>query len=390
VRSSSFIVSSPGVARDHALLAEAVARKVPVRSELDFAAEHVSAPIVAITGTNGKSTTVTLVGQMVESAGKRVFVGGNLGRPLAEAALADFQVCVVEVSSFQLEWVETFTPSVAAVLNITPDHLDRHGSMREYERTKMRLFERMGPEAAAIFSHDQHWWREHAAKLEARISTFGRTPIPPGGRGTAHDAASRSLVTDDARVLRLAARWPAVPHDFDNAAAAAEIARAASVPARAIETALAGFTPLAHRLARIGEHAGVAYWNDSKATNVGATLSSLEAFAEPVILMAGGVAKGAEFGALAGARSKLKLVIAYGEAREEIARALDGRVPVRVVHGFDDAFAVAVAAARPADVVLLAPACASFDEFSGYAERGRRFCGLVEGLRGGRNGAEPG
>jgi len=390
LRRVSFVVTSPGVPRIHPLLREAVRRGVEVRSELEFAAEHVGSPIVAITGTNGKSTTVTLVGRMLQESGKRVFVGGNLGKPLAHAALAGFEACVVEVSSFQLEWVRTFAPVVGAVLNLTPDHLDRHGSMDEYARTKMRLFDRMDASGTAVFCHDQDWWRPYVVGLKARMSTFGRLPLPAGGRGTGHDADRRILVNDAGESVRLGPRWPAVPHDFDNVAAAAEIARAAGATVAEIEAGAQSFEPLLHRLSRVGEHAGVSYWNDSKATNVGATLSSLEAFKQPVILLAGGVAKGAEFKSLAGAAAKLKLVIAYGEARQEIASALADVVPVRVVTAFTDAFAAAAKAAGPSDIVLLAPACASFDEFSGYAERGRRFCDLVAMLGGGRKGgAEP-
>jgi UDP-N-acetylmuramoylalanine--D-glutamate ligase len=384
----TFVVTSPGVAASHPLLADAVARRVPVKSELEFAALHVDAPIVAITGTNGKSTTVTLVGQILAEAGKRVFVGGNLGRPLANAALAGFDACVVEVSSFQLEWVSAFKPIVGAVLNVTPDHLDRHGSMQGYIAAKMRLFERMDEDGAAIFCHDQGWWREHARRLRPHISTFGRKPLPAGGRGTAHDRGARELVDDTGARIALVPHWPLVPHDFDNVAAAAEIARRAGASPEHVERAVAAFEPLEHRLKQVGAHGGIAFWNDSKATNVGATLSSLEAFDEPVILMAGGVAKGAEFSGLRAARAKLKRVIAYGEARAEIAAALGGVVSVDDAGGFAEAFAAAKAAAAPGDVVLLAPACASFDEFSNYAERGRRFNALVAGLAEERSGGD--
>ena len=386
IKRVSFVVTSPGVPRTHPLLAEAVRRKVSVRSELEFAAEHVGSPIIAITGTNGKSTTVTLVGRMLQESGKRIFVGGNLGKPLAHAALAGFDACVVEVSSFQLEWVHTFAPAVGAVLNLTPDHLDRHGSMDEYARTKMRLFDRMDADGTAVFCHDQDWWRPYVGGLVPRLSTFGRLPIPSGGTGTGHDIARRVLLNEAGETVQLGTRWPVVPHDFENCAAAAEVARAAGAKLAEIEAGAQCFEPLLHRLSCVGEHAGVAYWNDSKATNVGATLSSLEAFKQPVILLAGGVAKGAEFSALAGAAAKLKLVIAYGEARREIASALTGVVAVRVVTSFEEAFAASATEAKPSDIVLLAPACASFDEFSGYAERGRRFCDLVARLGGGREG----
>jgi UDP-N-acetylmuramoylalanine--D-glutamate ligase len=208
-----------------------------------------------------------------------------------------------------------------------------------------------------------------------------------GGRGTAHDRDARTLHNEAGESIELGAGWPVVPHDFDNVAAAAEIARAAGATVEQVARAVASFEPLDHRLKRIGAHAGVEYWNDSKATNVGATLSSLEAFERAVILLAGGVAKGAEFGGLRAAASKLRRVIAYGEARADIASALRGSVPVDVVDTFAQAFDAARSAATAGDVVLLAPACASFDEFQNYAERGRRFCQLVAGLREERNGS---
>jgi UDP-N-acetylmuramoylalanine--D-glutamate ligase len=384
---ATFVVTSPGVPASHPLLAEAGARRVPVHSEIEFASRYVDAPIVAITGTNGKSTTVTLVGQILQEAGKRVFVGGNLGRPLANAALAGFDACVVEVSSFQLEWVSTFKPVVGAVLNISPDHLDRHGSMEGYVAAKMRLFERMDAAGTAVFAHGQDWWRSRVRDLAPRVATFGRAPLPSGGHGTAYDRSTRQLIDDSGARIALAAAWPLVPHDFDNVAAAAEIARAAGARPEHVERAVAAFEPLEHRLKQVGAHQGVEYWNDSKATNVGATLSSLEAFERPVILMAGGVAKGAEFGGLVDAAAKLRRVVAYGEARDEIASAVRGAAPVEVVETFAQAFAAARAAASAGDVVLLAPACASFDEFKNYAERGRCFCQLVAGLEEARSGS---
>ena len=383
LRLVSFVVASPGVPASHALLLDAVSRRIPVRSELELAFPHIGAPVVAVTGTNGKSTTVTLAGRILEEAGKRVFVGGNLGRPLSNAAAAGYDVCVVEVSSFQLEWVDKFRPVVASILNVSPDHLDRHGSMQSYVETKMRIFARMEAGDVAVLSRDQPWWRAYADALHPAVTTFGRAPLPADARGIAYDARSRTLVDDRGRTMRLAEPWPVVPHDFENAAAAAEIARRAGAEPEHVERAVAAFEPLANRLHLVVEREGVQYWNDSKATNVGATLRSLEAFAEPVILMAGGVAKGAEFDALAEHAGRLKLVVAYGAAREAIAAALVPAVEVRVVAGFAEAFEAARAAAVAGDVVLLAPACASFDEFTSYAERGRRFVELATRTGGG-------
>jgi UDP-N-acetylmuramoylalanine--D-glutamate ligase len=378
------VVLSPGVAATHPLAASAVARGVPVRSELGLAAEHVRGRVLAVTGTNGKSTVATLLAGMLSASGRRVFAGGNLGRPLCEAAArsdAVYDDLVVEVSSFQLEWPHALSPAIATVLNVSPDHLDRHGTMDGYVRAKLALFANMGPDSHAVFSRDQSWWRAHRGGIRARVTTFGGTPVGAGEEGTRFDVRARAvtLLGRDRRELVLPEQWPVFPHDVENTAAAAEMARIAGTPVAAIERGIAGFRPLAHRLALVGMHAGVRFFDDSKATNVGATLKSLEAFDEPVILLAGGVAKGAEFSALAGVATKLRTVVAYGEAAPLIEAALRGRVALKRARGMNDAFAAAVADAEAGDVVLLAPACASFDEFRNYAHRGERFVELVKG-----------
>ena len=381
----SDVVLSPGVAATHPLAAGAVARGIRVRSELGLASDHVRGRVLAVTGTNGKSTVTTLLAGMMAASGRRVFAGGNLGRPLCEAAAqsdAAYDDLVVEVSSFQLEWPHALSPAVATVLNVSPDHLDRHGSMDAYIRAKMALFSNMEPDSHAVFSRDQTWWHPYRSSLDAHVTTFGGAPVAAGEEGTRFDVRARAvtLLGRDRRVLALPERWPVFPHDVENAAAAAEMARLAGVAPTAIERGIANFRPLAHRLALVGTHAGVRFFDDSKATNVGATLKSLEAFDEPVILLAGGVAKGAEFSALAGVATQLRAVVAYGEAAPLIEAALKDRVALKRARGMDEAFAAAVAGAKTGDVVLLAPACASFDEVRNYAHRGERFVELVKGL----------
>jgi len=285
----------------------------------------------------------------------------------------------VEVSSFQLEWPHRLAPFVGTVLNVTPDHLDRHGSMAGYIRAKMNLFANMRADDHAVFSRDQDWWGREREGLRAPVSTFGRKPLGVGETGTELELRPRrvTLAAPDRLDLALAERWPLFPHDLENCAAAAEIARLAGASPDAIERGIAEFEPLPHRLAFVAASHGVRFFDDSKATNVGATLKSLEAFDEPVILLAGGVAKGAEFTALAAAAPRLKRVVAYGEAAALIESALAARVRVQRARGLAEAFSAAVAGAAPGDVVLLAPACASFDEFRNYAHRGERFVGLV-------------
>ena len=376
------LVLSPGVPATHELVAAARAGELPIKSELGLAAEHVRGRVLAVTGTNGKSTVTTLLAGMLTAGGRRAFAGGNLGRPLSEIAGQEseaFDDLVVEVSSFQLEWPHSLAPEVAAVLNVTPDHLDRHGTMDLYIRAKLNLFANMHTGDHAVFSRDQDWWQSYRCEIRAGVTTFGERALGAGEEGTVFDVRRReiTLKARELRALVLAERWPVFPHDVENVAAAAEMARLAGLAPEAIERGIAEFRPLPHRLAWVATHAGVRFFDDSKATNVGATLKSLEAFDEPVILLAGGVAKGAEFDALARAASRLKRVVAYGEAAPLIEAGLKGKAPLRRVRGLAEAFSAAVGDAQAGDVVLLAPACASFDEFRNYAHRGERFVELV-------------
>ena len=357
-------------------------------SELELAARHTSVPLIAVTGTNGKSTTVTLLAAILRAAGRRVFVGGNLGDPLSNAVGGKrpededrWDCCVVETSSFQLEWVDELRPRAAAILNLSPDHLDRHGTLEAYRDAKLRIFARMGPEDHAVLNRDESWWRKHAAGIGAPLSTFGSSAPAAEAQGVVYDAASRRLCATDGRVITLAgAAWPRAPYVFANLAAAAELARRIGVGWDFVEEAVASFSGLAHRLRLVATIDGVEFWNDSKATNIGATIASLEALSGAVVLLVGGVAKGASFEELAcavGDHGRVKLVAAFGEAAGGISEALAGVAAVETASGLDDAFALAIERAQPGDAVLLAPACASFDEFSGYAERGRAFEALV-------------
>jgi UDP-N-acetylmuramoylalanine--D-glutamate ligase len=280
-----------------------------------------------------------------------VFVGGNLGKPLSNAVGGGYDWCVVEVSSFQLEFVQTFHPRVAAILNLTSDHMDRHGDMDAYAAAKLRIFGRMEQDDRAILCRDQTWWRSKLGSPRAALSTFGRSPLGPGERGMVCDSSERVVRAHDGWCVHLGEGWPT-----------------------------ATFAGLEHRLQYVATHAGVEYWNDSKATNPGATARTLEAFDEPVILMIGGVGKGADFSELATMTKRLRRMVVYGEAADAIERACGSDVAAIRARDFRSAFAVARQAARPGDIVLLAPACASFDEFDNYAHRGRVFVELVEGL----------
>jgi UDP-N-acetylmuramoylalanine--D-glutamate ligase len=382
VADADLVVPSPGVPRTSPALAAAVRRGVPVAGEIELAARLLGCPIVAITGTNGKSTTTTLVGLALARAGRRVFTGGNLGTPLIDAVDARPEVAVAEVSSFQLEWVERFRPHVGCLLNVTPDHLDRHASFAEYRDTKARLFARQDASDFAVVNRDDpEAWAAAAIGRAFRVP-FGTGPLPVGAFAAAGVLVLRLPEAGEERYdlgrTRLAGR-----HNVENMLAAVAAARLAGTPAAAVQTAIDTIEPLPHRLALVAERGGVAWWDDSKATNVGAAVKSLESFAGPVVLLVGGLGKGGDYEPLArAAAGKVRLAVVFGAARAEIAAALaDADVPVEAATSLEGAVAAAAAAARHGDAVLLAPACASFDMFTDYAARGRAFRAAVEALR---------
>jgi UDP-N-acetylmuramoylalanine--D-glutamate ligase len=375
------VVPSPGVPRAAPVLRAAVAAGIPVVSEIELAARALAVPIVAVTGTNGKSTTTTLVGLALARAGRRPFVGGNLGTPLVEAVGRDVDVAVAEVSSFQLEWVDAFRPAVAALLNVTPDHLDRHTSFEEYRDLKARIFARQEPSDWAVVNRDDPEVAAIARRCRARVVTFGWEPTASGA-WVDRDRVVLRLPGGSEERLSLAATRLTGRHNVENILAAATVARLAGAPLAAVQEAVDAMEPLPHRLARVGERHGVVFVDDSKATNVGAAAKSLGSVGGPVILLAGGVDKGGSYDALAAAASgRVRLACLFGAARERIAEALgERRIPVERTASLEEAVAAAASAARPGDTVLLAPACASFDMFADYAARGRAFRAAVEAL----------
>ena len=379
------LVPSPGVSAAHPVVRSALDAGVPVAAEPELAAAFIERPLLAVTGTNGKSTTVTLLARMLEAAGKRVFSGGNLGPPLSEAVGQEVDYLAVEISSFQLEWCRRLRPRVAALLNLSADHLDRHGDLGAYIEAKTRIFAAMGSGCHAVVGRDcPRAWRAAASVPGQGVSltSFGSSPLPPGETGMEVRARERLLQAGERWTARLGDGWPHAPHDLANVAAAAEIVRTLGIGPAAVEAAVAGFVPLEHRLQPVGEVAGVRFFDDSKATNPAACVASLEAFDAPVILLAGGEGKGADFSPLRLAAARIKTAVVFGEAREALAGGLGQSVSLRVASSMRDAFETALEQASPGDVVLLAPACASFDEFSGFAERGRRFAQLVTAARG--------
>jgi len=375
------VVPSPGVPRTVPVLAAAVARGVPVRSEIEVAFGLLDCPVVAITGTNGKSTTTTLVGAALAGDGRRIFTGGNLGTPLITAVDAHPEMAVAEVSSFQLEWVERFRPRVAALLNVTPDHLDRHASFEEYRDLKARIFAAQEPGDVAVVNRDDpEAWRA-AAGIRARVVPFATTTLAEGACACGDGVALRLPGTAEER-YDLGRTQLLGQHNLENITAAVAVARLAGASPAAVQQAIDTTAPLPHRLALVADRAGIRWVDDSKATNVGATVKSLASFAGDVLLLAGGVDKGGSYDTLvAAARGKVRVALLFGAAAERMGTALAaGGVPVERVPTLDSAVRAAARSARPGDTVLLAPACASFDQFADYAARGRAFRAAVEAL----------
>lgn len=377
----ALVVPSPGVPRDHPLLTEAVARGIPVWSEIELAARLLSCPVLAITGTNGKSTTTVLLGAMLAADGQRVFVGGNLGTPLAQAVVdaQTYDAAVVEVSSFQLEWVEAFQPRVAVLLNLTPDHQDRYPHPADYGAAKARLLANQEATDVAVLNRDDAWVWEQRRQTRAAVISFGREPVEFGTFLDGDDV----VVWTAGQPQRFALSDSPLrgEHNRENIQAAITAATAWGVAPEAIRQALRQTTALPHRLERVRECGGVEYYDDSKATNVGAVEKSLRSFPGDIVLLLGGHDKGGDFAALrALVRQRVVHVVCFGAAGVDIAAQLDGAAPSRVVAGMADAVAAAAALARPGQRVVLAPGCASFDEFTDYAARGRRFRSEVERL----------
>ncbi len=370
------IVVSPGVPWGMELLRRARDRGIPVVAEMELAAWFLEAPLVAITGTNGKSTTTTLVGKALEAAGHRVFVGGNIGRPLVEALEMSPapQWAVVEASSFQLEGTERFHPRVAALLNLTEDHVERHPTLAEYRRAKARIFARQGPGDVAVVNLDDPEVMAAVPRPEA-MAVWGFTLGGAAGARAAWDGEA-VVLRGAAGEERLHVENPALrgPHGVQNLMAACLCATAAGCPTPVVREAVASFSGLEHRMEEVAKIRGVRFVNDSKATNVGAVIPALLGVSGRAVLIAGGKDKGIDFAPLRRpVQAKARAVVLLGEAAGALARALEGTVPLCRVADMAEAVPKAMELARPGDTVLLSPACSSFDQYRDYEARGRDF-----------------
>jgi len=370
------IVVSPGVPADLEPFERARGKGIPVIGEMELAFRLTTVPWVAVTGSNGKSTTVTLVDMMAKKGGLKVATGGNLGTPATSFVQGqdELEYLVAEVSSFQLETVETFHPFIAALLNLSPDHLDRYPGMAEYVHAKARIFSLMGPGDTAIFNADD----PETAAIAGGTSA-GRFPFSRFFLGKSGVFADQGWIRiRDQGETRSVLKISSIPlkgtHNLENSLAAAAIAWKMGVSAEAISSALCAFRGLEHRMELVGHVRGVPVYNDSKGTNVGATFRSLEGMGGQVILILGGKDKGAPYDPLVEPiRRKVEVLILLGEAADRMEEAFRGTTKILRVKTLDDAVREAVKEARHGCEILFSPACSSFDMFTNFEERGRAF-----------------
>lgn len=384
-RRQDLIVISPGVPLDTPEVKQVIGFGVPVIGELELASRFLKGRILAITGSNGKTTTTTLVGKILDESGVPSLVGGNIGTPVINLIpeSTDQTVNVLEVSSFQLETIQQFRPRIAVVLNITPDHLDRHGSFETYAAMKARITENQQTGDFLVLNAEDKPTQMVAAKTKAQIFWFSpRRPIKQG-----------TFVYGDAIVFvprEGAKAEPIMPvaeiplkgaHNVENVLAAICAARLAGAPAEKIRSAVANFKAVEHRLEFVHTVEGVDYFNDSKATNVDAAMKAVAAFPGGIHLILGGKDKDSDYTTLSPLlRERVKAVYTIGSAAEKIERQLQGVVKMVGAGTIDVAVHEAAKAALPGDVVLLAPACSSFDQFENYEHRGRTFRRIVQEL----------
>jgi UDP-N-acetylmuramoylalanine--D-glutamate ligase len=382
-RGQDLIVVSPGVPFDAPPLVQARAAGEPVIGEIELAAEYLPGSIVAITGSNGKTTTTTLAGEIITAGGFSTAVGGNIGTPaisLVEHAVRE-TVIVLEISSFQLETIQTFRPKIAVVLNITPDHLDRHRTFQIYVDAKARIFENQQSDDFAVLNHDDPTCLALADRTQAQVFWFSRKKEVNQG---AYVESGRILFRDGTgqREMMLADEIRLKgAHNVENVLAAICIGVLMGVPSNKSREAVRNFRAVEHRLEYVATIKGVEYYDDSKATNVDATIKALESFPANIHLILGGKDKGSDYTVLNNLlRERVKRVYTIGAAAEKIEGHIKGAAEIVHAETLDNAVRRATAVAQPGDIILLAPACASFDQFQSYNHRGRVFKEVVHAL----------
>ncbi len=384
---ADLIVASPGVPSDAPVLREAVRRGVRVVSELEMASWFCRAPIIAVTGTNGKTTTTTLIGRMLHDDKRKHAVAGNIGTAFSAivGSLDPSSLAVLEVSSFQLDGIETFRPHVAIILNITPDHLDRYDhDFEKYIASKCRVFEHQAAEDVLIYNHDDKVTRERVLPMASgrvRLLGFGRGEEFEEGAFLDHGVLTTLLGGVRSEIVPADQISIRGMHNLYNSMAAVLAARVVGVNPPSLRATLRNFKGVEHRLEFVREVNGVKYVNDSKATNVDSVWYALQSFGEPLVVLMGGRDKGNDYTSLLGlVKDHVRAIVAIGESAEKVLRSFSPVANVVVAHTMEEAVRTAASLAMAGDVVLLSPACASFDWFRNYEHRGEVFKEIVRSL----------
>jgi UDP-N-acetylmuramoylalanine--D-glutamate ligase len=380
-----FVVASPGIPRTLPFFETSRKARIPILAEVELAYRHLKGSIIAITGSNGKTTTTTLVSDLLNGAGIKAHAAGNIGKPLIDFAAGSTPetVYAVELSSFQLEDIHEFRPFIGAVLNLTPDHMDRYSSFEDYVSAKRRIFMNQEKSDYAVLNADDAATAAMKPEVRAKPVLFSRIK-PPAGIG-AFLLNGRVVFRDEKGerdLFPVSAIGLPGTHNLENVLAACAMAVLAGAPPDSLEDSIRKFKGVEHRIEFVSEMDGVRYFNDSKATNVAAAAKSLEAFPGNILLIAGGRDKEADFTVLRSlVRERVKHLVLIGESAEKIRKALFGATAVSLVPTIEEAVRLCRNLAERGDVVLLAPACASFDMFRDYEHRGRAFKEAVFGIR---------
>ncbi len=384
VYASRLMVISPGVPSSSPVVAEALRRGIPVVSELELASWFCPGPVAAITGSNGKTTTTTLVGRMLGDARIRHAIAGNIGTAFSGVVgdLTSDAWAVLEVSSFQLDHCETFRPKISVILNITPDHMDRYGhSMERYAASKARIFQRQEADDTLIYGADDPWTANVANSARCRKLPFGMARIGDDGAWVENNTLVASVGNGVHEVIRVDEITIKGQHNLQNAMAASLTGLMCGASPASIRATLRNFKGVEHRLEFVREHQGVRYYNDSKATNVDSVWYALQAFTAPIVLLLGGRDKGNDYTKLRDlVHQRVKAIVAIGESADTVAAAFNGLAVIKKAASMDEAVSTARFVANAGDVVLLSPACASFDWFQNYEHRGQVFKQLVDAL----------
>jgi len=393
---ADLIVLSPGVPLTLPPLEEALAAGIQVIGEMELAARFMEAPVVAVTGTNGKTTTVSLIHHMLEASGVPHWTGGNIGRPLTEYLIADPpvsaqespRVFLIEVSSFQLETIVRFRPWIAVWTNLSPDHLDRYPDMEAYAEAKARIFMNQTEQDVALVPREDAWLNRHRERIRASVLRVGHGTDPDPGAFLEKNEVCLRLEREGREECFATDRFPLVgSHNRENLAMALTVARLCRAEPDRLREAMESFRGLEHRLEFVGEKDGVRFFNDSKATTVSSVQSALAAFEEPVLLLAGGKDKGGAYAPLrAPLKERVRVLYLFGQAADRMQEELAGVCEIRRVEDLDEAVRSAARNARPGETVLLSPACSSFDMFRDYEDRGEQYKLRVERILRGDDG----